>query len=114
LFGKILFGGERDMRRFEDSLVGGFGCVVVFESFRADSFFGEEFHGGAEEVMKEPPLMTIEVIKERDDLGIIEALVAEPLTDMGPVFLFDMSVVVFVVGSGASKLDGVWSLCEMS
>jgi hypothetical protein len=32
---------------------------------------------------------------------------------MGPVFLFDMSVVVFVVGSGASKLDGAFSLCEM-
>ena len=32
---------------------------------------------------------------------------------MGPVFVFDMSVVVFVVGTGASKLDGVFSLCEM-
>jgi len=32
---------------------------------------------------------------------------------MGPVFLFDVSVVVFVVGSGASKLDGVFSLCKM-
>jgi len=40
-------------------------------------------------------------------------LVAEPLTDVGPVFLFDMSVVVFVVGSRASKLDGAFSLCKM-
>ena len=32
---------------------------------------------------------------------------------MGPVFLFDMSVVVFVVGSRASKLDRVFPLCEM-
>jgi hypothetical protein len=32
---------------------------------------------------------------------------------MGPVFLFDMSVVIFVVGSRASKLDGAFSLCEM-
>ena len=32
---------------------------------------------------------------------------------MGPVFLFDVSVVIFVVGSGASELDGAFSLNEM-
>ncbi len=40
-------------------------------------------------------------------------MVTEPLSDVGPVFLFDMSVVVFVVGSRASKLDRVFPLCEM-
>ena len=40
-------------------------------------------------------------------------MVAEPLTDVGSVFLFDMSVVVFVVGSRASKLDRVFPLSEM-
>jgi len=40
-------------------------------------------------------------------------LVADPLSDVGPVFLFDVSVVIFVVGSGASELDGVFALCEM-
>ncbi len=40
-------------------------------------------------------------------------MVTEPLTDVGPVFLFDMSVVVFVVGARARKLDRVFSLCEM-
>ncbi len=33
---------------------------------------------------------------------------------MGPVFLFDVSVVILVVGSGASKLYGALSLCRMS
>ncbi len=41
-------------------------------------------------------------------------MIAEPLTDVGPVFLFDVSVVIFVVGSGASKLHGALSLCKMS
>jgi len=41
-------------------------------------------------------------------------LVAEPLADVGPVFLFDVSVVVFVVGSGAGKLDGLFSLGEVT
>ncbi len=40
-------------------------------------------------------------------------MVAEPLTDVGPVFLFDVSVVIFVVGSGASKLYGALPLCEV-
>ena len=41
-------------------------------------------------------------------------MVAEPLTDVGPVFLFDVGVVVFVVGAGAGKLDGLFSLGEVA
>jgi hypothetical protein len=63
--------------------------------------------------MKESPLVSVEVIKEGDKGRVIEALVTEPLADVGPVFLFDMSVVIFVVGTGASKLDGMFSLCEV-
>ena len=40
-------------------------------------------------------------------------MIAEPLTDVGPVFLFDVSVVIFVIGSGASELYGALSLSEM-
>ena len=59
------------MGRCHNSLVGGFGGVVAFNGFGADSFFGDEFHGGAEEVMKESPFLGIEVIEQRDDeLGI--------------------------------------------
>jgi hypothetical protein len=79
---------------------------MVFDGFRADSFFGEEFHGGEEEVMKESPFKGIEVIEERDDFGIIEALVAEPLADMGPVFLLDMGIIVFMIGAASSELNG--------
>ena len=50
------------MRRIDDSLVRGFGGVVAFYGFGADSFFGEEFKGGAEEVVEEAPFLGIEVI----------------------------------------------------
>ena len=33
---------------------------------------------------------------------------------MGPVFLFDMSVVLFVVGAAAGELDGIGSLVEVT
>ena len=45
---------------------------------------------------------------------MVEALVAEPLADVGPVFLFDMSVVLFVVGAAAGELDGIGSLVEVT
>ena len=71
MFGEKLFYVERDMRRFDDSLIGGFWRVMVFEGFRAEPFFGEKFHGRAEEVMKEPPLVAIEVVEEWDDVRIV-------------------------------------------
>jgi hypothetical protein len=40
LFREALFYVERDMRRFEDSLVGSFWAIMVFDGFGADSFFG--------------------------------------------------------------------------
>ncbi len=59
------------MRGLHDSLVRGFGRIMTFKGFRADSFFGEKFHRGAEEVVKESPLLAIEVIEERDELWVI-------------------------------------------
>lgn len=59
------------MRRFEDSLVRGFGRVMTFNGFGTDPFFGEELHRRAEEVVEESPLSGIEVIEERDDSGVI-------------------------------------------
>jgi len=36
----------------------------VFEGFRPDAFFLEEFDGGAEEVMEESPFLSVKVIEE--------------------------------------------------
>ena len=64
--------------------------------------------------MEEAPFVAIEVVQERDDLGVIEAFISEPLADVGPVFLFDMSIVLFVVGAAAGELDGFFSLGEVA
>jgi hypothetical protein len=45
---------------------------------------------------------------------VIEAFISEPLADVGPVFLFDVSVVLFVVDAAAGELDGVGSLVEVT
>jgi hypothetical protein len=62
LFGEGLFDLGRDVGGFKDSLVRGFGGVVAFYGFGADSFFGEEFKRGAGEVVEEAPFLGIEVI----------------------------------------------------
>ena len=64
--------------------------------------------------MKESPLLGIEIVEEGDHTGVIESFIAEPLTDMGPVFLFDMGVIVLVIGSASGELDGAFSLGKMT
>ncbi len=62
MFGEREFGLRRGERRIDNSLVRGFGGVVVFKGFGADSFFGEEFSRGAEEVVEEAPFVAVEVV----------------------------------------------------
>ena len=45
---------------------------------------------------------------------MVEAFISEPLADVGPVLLFDMGVVLFVVGTAAGELDGFFSLGEVA
>jgi len=59
------------MRRIDDSVVRGFRGIMAFDGFGADSFFRDEFYGGAEEVVEESPFFGIEVIKGRNDVEII-------------------------------------------
>jgi len=101
------------MWRFDHPLIGCFGYIIAFDGFRADPLFIEEFDGRTEEVMEDSPLAAIEVIEERYGQGVIESLVSEPLPDVGPVFLFDVGVVIFVIGAGTGELDRVFSFGEV-
>ncbi len=71
MFGEGAFDGFEDVRGFHDSLIGGFGRIVAYDGFGADAFFIDEFYGGAEEVVEEPPFLGIEIVEEGDDIGII-------------------------------------------
>jgi hypothetical protein len=57
--------------------------------------------------------MFIEFVEQGDDLRVIESLVAEPLADVGPVFLFDVGVIILVIGTASGELDGLFSLGKM-
>ena len=86
----------------------------MFDDFGADPLFGLKFYGRHEEVVEEAPFGFVEVVEEGDDSRIFEASVAEPLADMSPVFTFDVSIVVFVIGAGASELDRYFSVEEIA
>jgi hypothetical protein len=76
--------------------------------------FGQEFDGRAEEVVEEAPFLTVELVQESDGPGFIEAVIANPLAHMGPVFLFDMGVVIFAVRTAAGEVDGLGAVEEMT
>ena len=59
MFGKNLFDLRGDQGGFHRSLVRGFGGVIAFAGFGADSFFGEEFDGWAEEVVEESAFLAV-------------------------------------------------------
>jgi len=64
--------------------------------------------------VEQPPLRGVEVIEERNDVRISEPLIAEPLSDMGPVLLLHMGVIVLVVGPASGELDRVSSVGKVT
>ena len=47
-------------------------------------------------------------------MGIIQAVVSDPLLYVRPVLLFDMGVVIFVAGSASCELDGLFAFGKVS
>ena len=80
--------------------------MIFFDVFRVNALFFLEFESGAKEVLESAPLVLIKVIHQIDQIWFIESVIAEELAHMGPVFLFDVSAIVFAVGAGAGELSG--------
>jgi len=47
-------------------------------------------------------------------MGIIQAVISDPLPYVRPVLLFDMGVVIFVAGPASGELDGLFSFGKVS
>ena len=71
MFGEAIFYRLGDVGGFHDPLIRGFGQVVAFEGLGADAFFVDEFYGRQEEVVKEPPFVTVEIVEGWNDLGVV-------------------------------------------
>ena len=80
-------------------MIGGFGGFVFFVISAVDPFFFEKLEGWAEVIKVAAPGVAVEGVDGFDQAGMFEAIVSEEVSDTAPVFLFDVGVVVFVVGS---------------
>lgn len=90
----------------QEALIGCCGGVVFFDDPGFDSDFGYQLSVWAEVVLVEAPEV-IQGIEAWDLVWVVDAIILQELPDMGPVFLFDMGVVVAPVGSGTGKFDGI-------
>ncbi len=79
--------------------------MIFFDVSGIDALLLLEFQAGAEEVLEGAPLVAIKIIHEIDPIRFIEAVIAEELAHVRPVFLFDVSAIVFTVGAGAGELS---------
>src|SRR5205814_6090011 len=62
-----------------------------------------QFEAGAEVILELAPFLDVEIIHERDQAGLFEAIVTEELAHVRPVLLLDVGVVVLAVGAAASE-----------
>lgn len=99
---------------FYESLEWGFGCIVLFDDFGATPTFFDKFDRRDEEVEVEVPLGGVEVVEFLGEEWFFESLVTEELPDMGPVFVFDVGIVVFVIGSGSGEGHRLFSFGQVS
>lgn len=102
------------MLRFKQSLHWCFGFVISFNDFGSDPGFGDEFNRGDKKIEVEVPFGGVEFIEFFNKCKVLKALVAEVLSDVSPVFVFDVCIVVFVVRSSSGELNGSFSLSEIT
>ena len=91
------------LRRLPEDSIGGPGLRITPEDLSVDAFFALKSHDWLEEVFIEPQLVAVKVVDQVQLLGCIITQVAQRPTDMGKVFLLDISVVVLAIGAAAGK-----------
>lgn len=87
---------------------------MAFDCLRSLSFLGDQFYRRAEEVMEEPPFCCVEIIEKSNNSGMVEPVISDPLPYMGPVLLFYMGIIVFMIGTTAGKGNGPSSFSKIS
>lgn len=99
------------LSRLHDPLIGGTGRVIAANKSRAFTDFASQFHRGLEQILEDPKLI-IELVGSLLGLCGVVAIPAHKLSDMGPVFLLDVRVIILFVGTRAGELNGTasWAL----
>lgn len=94
-----LLGVVVNCRRIEQPLHRCLWRIILFDDLRSHAFLRHEFDRGQEVIEQVPPFRGVESVDHLDELGFVKTFVAEKLSDVCPVFVFDVSIIVFVVSA---------------
>lgn len=93
------------LRASRHPLKGGLWLVIAAFELGTDARLTDQLHGRQEEVLEGSQFVSVKIIHRLVGRKRVIAQVAEDFAYMGPVFLFDMGVVVFFVGTSSGELD---------
>ena len=87
--GEVRLGFKRNVFAFDDALVRCLGCMIPFDGFIVDVFFGNQLENGLKEIDVEPQIV-INTFQQSEFLLCLPAVIANRVSHDRPVFLFDM------------------------
>ena len=80
--------------------------IAAFELGAYPSLF-DKLHGGQKQVLQDSQFVLVKIIDGYLSRLTVIAQVAKDFAHMGPIFLFDVSVVILFVGAAAGELNGL-------
>ena len=98
---------------FGNSLVRSFGSIVPFDDRFAFAAFFYELRSRDKEIHHHPPLGCVESIEFIGKMWLCHPLISDVLSYQGPVFFFDMCIVIFLVRPASSELHRSFSMSEV-
>ena len=103
---------DGELFTLEKSFSGGLRLVVGLLRFLSLRFFFEKFGRGEEVVMKGVPDF-VDFIHQRDEISVIDSVVVEELSDVRPVSLLHVGLVVLLIGSSSRDFHRLCSRIEV-
>jgi len=91
-------------------LIRSFRGVEDFDNFRAIPLLVDELERRDEEVKVKSPFSKVEIIEQGNCFRFVKSQVTNKLANVSPVLFFNMSIIIFLVFSGTSVLNGILSM----
>src|SRR2546428_734384 len=88
-------------------LQGGLGFIIAAFKLRADASLFDQLHRGEKQILQDSQFVLIKLVHGSLSWRGVIAQIAKDFAHMGPIFLFDMGIVILFVGTTAGELDFV-------
>jgi len=84
---------------------GGLRGIIYFLDAGSDALLTDQFDGREEKIIKQSQLISVQVVHGLQGLVGVVAHIAKQLSDMGPVLLFYMGIVILLIWATAGEDD---------